>query len=96
MHSSRPHSRHRAALSVQMGLDFVQENQYIIAPLEGDKPMESELFEKLEEKIGNLLGNYTALKEENRILVEENRRFQQEREELKGRIDSILGKLEGV
>lgn len=96
MHSSRQHSRHRADLPAQMGLDFVQENQYIIAPFEGGYCMESELFEKLEEKINTLLGSYAALKEENRILAEENGKFQQEREELKGRIDSILSKLEGV
>lgn len=96
MPSSRPHSRHRAEPPAQMGLDFVQENQYIIAPLEGGYPVGTELFEKLEEKISTLLTSYTALKEENRILAEENRTFQQEREELKGRIDSILSRLEGV
>jgi len=96
MPSSRLHSQHKVPLSAQMGLDFVQENQYIIAPLEGDYPVGTELFERLEEKIGALLANYTALKEENRVLTEENRQFQQEREQLKGRIDSILSKLEGV
>ena len=81
---------------MQMGLDFIQENQYIIAPSEGECGMETELFEKLEEKIGTLLTNYTALKEENRNLAEENSRLQQEREGLKGRIDAILSKLEGA
>ncbi|MDD2500664.1 MAG: cell division protein ZapB [Geobacter sp.] len=81
---------------MQMGLDFIQENQYIIAPSEGDDAVETELFEKLEEKISALLANYTALKEENQILAEENTRLQQEREGLKGRVDAILSKLEGV
>ncbi len=58
--------------------------------------MESELFERLEEKIGNLLNSYAALKEENWLLIEERARMQQEREELKSRIDTILSKLEGV
>ena len=81
---------------MQMGLDFIQENQYIIAPLEGDCSVETELFEKLEEKISSLLTNYAALKEENRILADENTRLRQEREGLKGRVDAILSKLEGV
>ena len=81
---------------MQMGLDFIQENQYIIAPSEGDCSVETELFEKLEEKISTLLSNYAALKEEKRMLAEENARLQQEREGLKGRIDSILSRLEGV
>ncbi|WP_281185321.1 cell division protein ZapB [Trichlorobacter lovleyi] len=81
---------------MQMGLDFIQENQYIIAPSEGDTVVEAELFEKLEEKISTLLSNYAALKEEKRMLAEENARLQQEREGLKGRIDSILSRLEGV
>ena len=79
-----------------MGLDLFEQNQYISAPLQGDLPVEAELFEKLEEKISTLLANYTALKEENRILAEENTRLQQEREGLKGRVDAILSKLEGV
>jgi cell division protein ZapB len=96
MPSSRPHNRHSTELPLQMGLDFIQENQYIIAPSEGDCPVETELFEKLEEKISNLLTSYAALKDENRILVDENTRLRQEREGLKGRVDAILSKLEGV
>ena len=79
-----------------MGLDFIKENQYITAPLEGELPVETELFEKLEEKIGTLLAHYAGLKEENQKLTEENARLHQEREGLKGRIDAILSKLEGV
>ncbi len=96
MPSSRPHSHRRQEPPAQMGLDFIQENQYIIAPSEGGQPVESELFERLEEKINNLLSNYAALKEENRNLLEEKNRLQQEREGLKGRIDTILSRLEGV
>lgn len=95
-----PSSRHRKNQSqeplCQMGLDFVQEKQYFSAPLEGDAAVDSELFEKLEQKINDLLTRYAEIKEENQILAEENRRLQQEREGLKGRIDGILNKLEGV
>gem|GEM_PF-3463506 len=79
-----------------MGLDFAQENQYIIAPFEGECVVEAELFEKLEEKINGLISSYAALKEENQRLAQENQRLQQEREGLKGRIDTILSKLEGL
>jgi cell division protein ZapB len=79
-----------------MGLDFIQEKQYFSAPFEGDAAVDSELFEKLEQKINDLVTRYTEIKEENHILTEENRRMQQEREGLKGRIDGLLNKLEGV
>jgi cell division protein ZapB len=79
-----------------MGLDFVEENQYIIQPLEGGSSMHTELFETLEEKIGSLISRYTALQEEHQRVVEENARLLQEREGLKGRVDAILSKLEGV
>lgn len=79
-----------------MGLDFIQEKQYFTVPSEGDAAVDSELFEKLENKINDLLASYTAIKEENRVLAADNQRLQQEREGLKGRIDSILSKLESV
>ncbi len=79
-----------------MGLDFIQENQYIIAPFKGDSTMEIELLERLEEKVGSLLSRYAALQEENQVLQDENKRLQSEREALKGRIDAVLSKLEGV
>ena len=81
---------------MQMGLDFIKENQYIITSLEGDYSVETELFEKLEEKINSLLANYVSLKEENQRLADENARLHQEREGLKGRVDAILSKLEGI
>jgi cell division protein ZapB len=96
MPSSKPHSRHRTEIPAQMGLDFVKENQYIIPPFKGDTGVEAELFEKLENKISELLHNYAAIKEEKQRLEEENLRLQYEREGLKGRIDTILSKLEGV
>lgn len=58
--------------------------------------MNSELFEALEEKIGSLISRYTALQQEHQQLMEENARLLQEREGLKGRVDAILSKLEGV
>lgn len=96
MPSSRPDSSRRQKIPVQMGLDFIQENQYIITHLEGGAAVEAELFEKLEKKISDLLARYSAIKEENLLLTEENKRLQQDREGLKGRIDAILNKLEGV
>lgn len=80
----------------QMPLDFVQENQYINAPSRGVTSVNADLFEKLDNKISDLVARHTALKEENQMLIEENKRLQQEREELKGRIDAILSRLEGV
>lgn len=79
-----------------MGLDFIEENQYIIQLLEGGSAMNAELFETLEEKIGSLISRYAALQEEHQRVVAENARLQQEREGLKGRVDAILSKLEGV
>jgi len=96
MPSSRRDSHRRVTCPVQMGLDFIKENQYIIAPFEGDAAVETNLFEKLEEKISDLLARYADLKEENQMLAEENSRLQQDREGMKGRIDDILSKLEGV
>jgi cell division protein ZapB len=58
--------------------------------------MNQELFETLDKKVGELLEKYMAVKEENSRLMEENQRFQAEREGLKSRVDTILGKLEGI
>lgn len=58
--------------------------------------MSQELFETLDSKIGELLEKYAALKQDNERLAEENQRFLAEREGLKSRVDSILGKLEGI
>lgn len=96
MRSSRPDKQRRTSLPVQMGLDFIEENQYIIANFEGGMAVESNLFEKLEEKINGLLSRLAELKDENQQLLEENNRLKQDREGMKGRIDGILSRLEGV
>ncbi len=96
MPSSKPPNHQMRAAAFQMGLDFVEENQYIIQPLEGDSVMNTELFETLEEKIGSLINRYTALQEEHQRVLAENAQLLQEREGLKGRVDAILSKLEGV
>lgn len=96
MPSSKPPSRRTPEAVIQMGLDFVEENQYIIQPLEGDCVMNTELFETLEEKIGSLINRYAALQEEHQRVLAENAQLLQEREGLKGRVDAILSKLEGV
>lgn len=81
---------------MQLGLDFAKENQYITKPLNGGETMDNEVFERLEERVSNLLNNYHKLKEENRNLQEELNNLRQEREGLRGRIDSIIGRLEGL
>lgn len=96
MPCSRAKKARRTADFVQMPLDFVQENQYINPPSEGVTIVSSELFEKLDKKISDLVVRYGALKEENQMLAEENKRLLQEREALKGRIDDILSRLEGI
>jgi cell division protein ZapB len=58
--------------------------------------MNTELFETLEEKIGSLINRYAALQEEHQRVLAENAQLLQEREGLKGRVDAILSKLEGV
>lgn len=58
--------------------------------------MDVELFEALEEKIGSLISRFAELQEEHQRVVAENARLLQEREGLKGRVDAILSKLEGV
>jgi cell division protein ZapB len=58
--------------------------------------MNHELFETLETRVIDLLGKYAALKDENVRLSEENQRLQSEREGLRSRVDTILGKLEGI
>lgn len=85
-----------ASTPPQMSLDFVKENQYINAPLEGAASMDAELIEILDKKISDLVKRHDALKEENRMLAEENKRLLEERETLKGRVDGILSRLEGL
>ena len=96
MPSSSGKSRRPARDFVQIPLDFVQENQYINPPLQGVVRVSADLFEKLDNKISDLVARHRGLKQENQLLVEENKRLQQEREALKGRIDAILSRLEGV
>ena len=80
----------------QLGLDFSEASEYIPLPRKEIETMNHELLEALENKVSDLLGKYTALKDENSRLAEENHRLQSEREGLKSRVDSILGKLDGI
>ncbi len=96
MPSSRQHNPDQQADLFQIGLDFIEENQYIAAPLQGENNVDAELFAKLEEKISTLFAAYSALKEENQSLKDEISRMQQNRDGLKDRIDGILSKLEGL
>ncbi|MDD2337740.1 MAG: cell division protein ZapB [Geobacteraceae bacterium] len=58
--------------------------------------MDAELFDALEGKIEFLLREFSAMKQENAQLKEQNQRFLAERDVFKSRIDAILMKLEGV
>jgi cell division protein ZapB len=80
----------------QLGLDFLAVDEYSVVPRKETKTMNHELFEALENKVNSLLDKYAALKDENSRLAEENHQLQSEREGLKSRVDSILGKLEGI
>jgi cell division protein ZapB len=80
----------------QLGLDFSAACTYSNVPRKETEIMNHELFEALENKVNALLEKYTALKEENSRLAEDNQRLQSEREALKSRVDTILGKLEGI
>lgn len=58
--------------------------------------MDAELIDELEKRIESLLTAYGSLKDENRLLKDENNRLLHERGGFKDRIDAILNKLEGV
>ena len=58
--------------------------------------MNPDLIETLENKVCDLLGKYSAMKDELARMTEENQRLLSEREGLKARVDAILGKLEGI
>ena len=81
---------------VQMPLDFVKENQYINAPLTEADQMQSELLEKLEKKISEIIEQYQLVKAENKRLVDENARLMAEKDGIKDRVDAILSRLEGI
>jgi len=80
----------------QLGLDFTPADEYSTLPGKDTMPMNHELFEALDAKVGDLLEKFRALKEENSRLAEENGRLQAERDLFRSRIDSILGKLDGI
>jgi len=58
--------------------------------------MDVELFDALESKVEFLLREFSSLKRENALLIEENQKLLAEREVFKSRIDAILKKMEGV
>ena len=80
----------------QLGLDFTPAPEYSNHLGKEMEIMNSELFEALDTKVGDLLEKYRTLKEENARLTDENGRFQAERDAFRSRIDSILGKLDGI
>ena len=104
MPSSRPDSVCRASGQkgrearnfAQLWLDFTSSRGYNILLRKDNKYMNHELIEILDNKINELMEKYRALKNENGRLSEENERLQVEREAFKARIDTILGKLDGI
>jgi cell division protein ZapB len=94
--SEKRHAEDEPCDFAQLGLDFSTACEYSNVPRKEIETMNHELFEALENKINGLLEKYSALKEENSRLAEENQRLQSEREGLKSRVDTILGKLEGI
>lgn len=104
MPSSKPEkARRRSGRDVtelcdfnQLGLDFIPVASYSTQPRKETEPMNQELIEVLENKIGAIVEKYTALKEENARLNEEIQRLSSDREGIKSRVDAILGKLDGI
>ncbi len=80
----------------QLGLDFVSAPSYSDHPRKETEPMNQELIEVLEKKIGDIVEKYSALKEENARLNDEIQRLSSDREGFKSRVDAILGKLDGI
>lgn len=80
----------------QLGLDFVSAPSYSVPPRKETELMNQELIEILENKIGDIVEKYSALKEKNARLNEEIQRLSSDREGLKSRVDAILGKLDGI
>lgn len=80
----------------QLGLDFPAAAEYSVAPRKETEIMNQELVDVLEQKIGDLVERYNALKEENARLHAEIQQSASDREGLKSRVDAILGKLDGI
>jgi cell division protein ZapB len=80
----------------QLGLDFIATSEYISTPRKENEPMEQELIDVLEKRIGDIVEKYNALKEENSRLNADLTRLSSDREGLKSRVDAILGKLDGI
>jgi cell division protein ZapB len=104
MPSSKPEKSRRRPAEViaelcdisQLGLDFVPAHSYSVPPRKETEPMNQELIDVLETKIGVILEKYNDLKEENAMLHEEIQRLTNDREGIKSRVDAILGKLDGI
>jgi len=58
--------------------------------------MDAELFALLEKKVDHVLGRCRTLQDENLRLREEVAGLRKEREEVRARVDEILGKIEGI
>ena len=103
MPSSKPEKSRRKPVKLvtelcdisQLGLDFVPAASYSVPPRKEREPMNQELLDVLEAKIGAILEKYNDLKEENAAMHDEIQRLINDREGIKSRVDSILGKLDG-
>lgn len=95
--TAKPRRRGREARDfTQLGLDFGAAVAYSNPSRKETCTMDQELFAALEKKVDDLLDKYSNLKADNTQLAEENQRLRSEREGLKSRVDTILGKLEGI
>ena len=95
---------------IQLGLDFITAPSYSVPPRKETEPMDQNLIEILEQKIGDIVEKYSALKdenaslseeiaglnEENASLNEEVQRLTSDREGIKSRVDAILSRLDGI
>jgi cell division protein ZapB len=80
----------------QLGLDFEPAASYSTPLRKETVLMNQDLIEVLEKKVDGIVEKFSALKEENARLNEEIKRFSNDREGIRSRVDAILGKLDGM
>lgn len=79
---------------IQLGLDFFEENQYIIEPLRVEDSMNNDLLAQLDEKISVAVQRFAELLKEKQELIQENQRLKEQHAQLAARVDAMLQKLD--
>lgn len=79
---------------IQLGLDFFEENQYIIEPLRVEDTVNNDLLAQLDEKISVAVQRFTELTKEKQELIQENQRLKEQHAQLAARVDAMLQKLD--